>query len=506
MDDRRAKLEQTFFGAQLPPAVEAFLHDTNPWWHARPMRLLPPFRRWLFDHLLERLKAGLAPATVLRGSRQVGKTTLQEQIIAHLLDQECISPNRIFRVQFDEIPSLKDLQDPILTLCRWFEDRVLGGSFNEWARKNEPAYLFFDEVQNLPDWAPQIKALVDHHSVRALVTGSSALRIEHGRDSLAGRVSTLELNPLLLREIASLHGWGELSPLLPLNGLNVIKEQSFWQEVRVYGIRHREVRDRAFTAFSERGGYPMAQARADRPWEEVADHLNETIICRVIQHDLRLGERGRKRDQDLLEEVFRLCCRYAGHAPGQPIFTHELRAALSANVGWQRVLAYLRFLNDTLLIRLVPPLELRLKRRKGRPKICLCDHSLRTSWLQESVPVTPNGLQHSPHLSNLAGYMAESITGSFLGSIPGLDLAWFPERGAEPEVDFVITVGEHRIPLEIKYRQRIDGHRDTLGLRAFIEKTVYNAPFGVLVTLLDDAEVTDPRIVALPLSSLLLMR
>lgn len=120
--------------------------------------------------------------------------------------------------------------------------------------------------------------------------------------------------------------------------------------------------------------------------------------------------------------------------------------------------------------------------------------------------MTPNGLQHSPHLGNLAGYMAESITGSFLGSIPGLDLAWFPERGAGPEVDFVITVGEHRIPLEIKYRQRTDGHRDTLGLRAFIEKTVYNAPFGVLVTLFDEAEVTDPRIVALPLSSLLLMR
>lgn len=93
----------------------------------------------------------------------------------------------------------------------------------------------------------------------------------------------------------------------------------------------------------------MAQARADRPWEEVADHLNETIIRRVIQHDLRPGERGRKRDQDL--EVFRLCCRYAGQAPGQPIFTHEPRAALSANVGWQRVLVYLRFLNDTLLIR-----------------------------------------------------------------------------------------------------------------------------------------------------------
>lgn len=488
---RESRLEQSLFGVVLSvPELEAFLRDTNPWWQGKPMRPLPPFRRWVFGPTLHRLKAGLAPVTVLRGPRQVGKTILQEQIIDHLLHQEGVSSKRIFRVQFDEIPSLKGLRDPILSRGRWFESRILGGSFNEWAHKGEPVFLFFDEVQKLTDWAPQIKALVDHHAVRVLLTGSSALRIEYGRDSLAGRISTLELGTLLLRP----------------NGLKSLKEQDFWQALREHGTRHRELRDQALAAFSERGGYPVAQVRTDRPGEEVADQLNETVMRRVIQHDLRLGERGRKRDQSLLEELFRLGCRYAGQSPGQPIFTHELRSALSANIGWQRVLAYLRFLNDTLLIRLMQPLELRLKRRKGRPKICLCDHSLRASWLQEVVPITPDDLWRSPHLSDLAGHIAESIAGYFLGTIPGLDLAWFPERGAEPEVDCVITVGEYRIPLEVKYRQRIDGHHDTLGLRAFIERAVYNAPFGVLITLSDDVSVGDPRIVTLPLSSLLLMR
>ena len=503
---REREPEEALFGVQLPGDLEAFLRDTNPWWAGKPMRPLPPFRRWLFNHVLQNLKAGLAPVTVLRGPRQVGKTTMQEQIIDHLLTKEDVSPKRIFRVQFDDIASLKGLRDPILSLCRWFEKRVLGESFNEWARQNKPAYLFFDEVQNLMDWAPQIKALVDHHSVRVLLTGSSALRIEYGRDSLAGRISTLELGTLLLREIVALREWGELHPLLSLNGLMNLKEKGFWEELREHGIRHCQIRDQAFAAFSERGGYPIAQARVDRPWEEVADQLNEAVIRRVIQHDLRLGERGRKRDENLLEELFRLCCRYAGQSPGQSVFIPELRLALSANIGWQRVLAYLRFLNDTLLIRLVQPLELRLKKKKGRPKICLCDHSLRASWLQEAIPINPGELQRQPHLSDLAGHIAENIAGYFWGTIPGLDLSWFPERGVEPEVDFVITVGEYRIPLEIKYRQHIDGHRDTLGLRAFIEKTVYNAPFGVLVTLLDEVEIADPRIVVLPLSSLLLMR
>jgi hypothetical protein len=65
---------------------------------------------------------------------------------------------------------------------------------------------------------------------------------------------------------------------------------------------------------------------------------------------------------------------------------------------------------------------------------------------------------------------------------------------------------ERRIPLEVKYRRRIDPHRDTLGLRAFIAKTHYNAPFGALVTMLEDVDVPDPRIVPVSLRSPLLAR
>jgi hypothetical protein len=39
-----------------------------------------------------------------------------------------------------------------------------------------------------------------------------------------------------------------------------------------------------------------------------------------------------------------------------------------------------------------------------------------------------------------------------------------------------------------------------------MDKSHYNAPFGVLVTLLDEVVSNDARIVPLPLSSLLLMR
>jgi predicted AAA+ superfamily ATPase len=151
-------------------------------------------------------------------------------------------------------------------------------------------------------------------------------------------------------------------------------------------------------------------------------------------------------------------------------------------------------------------LELRLKRSKGSYKLCLIDPGLRASWLEEVVPLDPEALARAQHLGDLAGHLAESVVGAFFAGIPYLDIAHFPERPAEPEVDFVLTIGEKRIPVEVKYRQQIDAHRDTLGLRAFLEKTHYNAPFGLLVTMDDDVAVPDQRIVSISLRSLLLLR
>lgn len=498
-------MKQLVLQQLLTRGLEDMMHRNNIWWRGERVFGLPPIRRWAFPHVLSNISGGgLAPITVLRGPRQIGKTTLLNQVIDELLTRG-VAAKRIFRVQFDELPELERIDQPILDLAWWYSDSVLSKSFHQAARDGEQALLFFDEVQNLADWAPQLKHLVDQHPVQVVITGSSALRIEAGRDSLAGRITTLEMGPLLLREIGEIRGYGKIEPYLPHNGLGPLKEKGFWLGLREFGEKHSDFRAHAYRAFSERGAYPVAQARTDVPWERVADQLSETVIRRAIRHDLRMGAKGKRRDEHLLEEVFRLACRYVGQSPNQALYLEEIRRAMHANIGWQRILTYLKFLDGTLLLRLIEPLELRLKRRRGSSKLCLCDHALRAAWLQEIVPIDPGELEKQPHLTDLAGRIAESTAGYFLRSIINLNVAHFPERNAEPEVDYVITIGEQRIPIEIKYRRRID-HRDTIGLRAFIEKAVYNAPFGVLVTLGDANATDDPRIVSMPLSSFLMMR
>jgi predicted AAA+ superfamily ATPase len=502
-----AASEAERWATRLPAPAEAFLRTQNPWWRGEADAPAPRFRRWLFEPLLHRLHRGLAPITVLRGPRQVGKSVLQHQIIHHLLDVEDLDPRRIFHVQFDQLPDLAAGGMPILRLALWYEHNVLGGSgiggaFNAWARRGEPVYLLFDEIQNLQGWAPELKSLVDQHEVRVLLTGSSALRIEKGRDSLAGRISTLEIGTLTLCEIMELRGWGALTPAMGLNNLGALKERAFWEGLAASGRRQREPRDRAFSAFAERGGYPVAQVRAEERWDDLAEYLEETVIRRVLGHDLQRGTE----DPKIREEVFRIACRYAGQDPGPKVFLPALRGALELDLPWTAVLDELRDLADSLLLRRIPPVELRLKRQEQRHKICLCDHSLRAAWLREPTPLTPEALARSPAQARLAGPLAESIAGSLFAAISGIGVAWLPPRGDKPEIDFILTVGDLRIPVEVKYRQRIDARRDLRGLLSYIDRDVNLAPFGLLVTLRDDVEPMDPRVVSLPLASLLLLR
>jgi predicted AAA+ superfamily ATPase len=496
-----------FPGVHLSGALVQNLRRMNPWWEGRPLPPLPSTRRHLVGAIHRRLDANLAPIVVLRGPRQIGKSTAQEHVIEDLLTRENIPPSCLMRVQFDELKELAGLgTEPILRLVDWYEDAILKQPINAVARSGGKVFLFVDEVQNLDLWHVQLKSLVDLTAVQVVVTGSSALRIEQGRDSLAGRITTIEAGTLTLTEIGGFRGLDVGAPALPDNGLSPVIDKAFWRELARRGRVSAAARDRAFAWFSERGGYPAGHKQVLPPWPQLADLLNETVIQRVIRQDLQMGEGGRKRDAALLEELFRLACRYAGQTPDVETFGREVRRVLAIEVSLRRVQQYLKLLADSLLLRMVPPLEIRLRRPRGAPKLCLADHALRASWLQEVIPLDPAALAVEPHLTTLAGRLAESVVGSTFSSIHGLDVAYVPEMRGEPEVDFVLTVGTSRVPVEVKYQRRIDPLRDTEGLRTFIEKAANNAPFGLLITQTDGAYEDDPRIVSLPLSTLMLLR
>ncbi|MBI4801052.1 MAG: ATP-binding protein [Elusimicrobia bacterium] len=503
-------MNNLFSRHSIPGAIEYRIVENNPWWHGKPSKAAPKMKRWPFKPILDNFEKKLVPVTLLRGPRRVGKTTLQNQLIDYMLSNGLARPDEILHIQFDEFPDWKEFKSatksPVLDIAYWFEEKILKVPFNQLARQNRVAYIFFDEVQNLPSWAEQIKSLVDHNDVRVLVTGSSALHIGLGKESLAGRVSQIDIGPLRLSEISEMSDIA-LPPFAFAGGTNGLNKIEFWKDLAAHGKKLSKERDMVFKLFSDRGGYPAAQERLDIAWEDIARLLIDTVINRVIQHDLRLGEgKGKHKDPRLLEEVFRMCCRYSGQYPAPLKLAEEIRRVYTGNIGTSRILYYLRFLDQAMLIKLVQPLELRLKRRKGYDKLCLCDHALRSAWLNEKIPLDSEGIDATPDYSQIAGHLIEGVIGYFLSDIAEITVNHYPERVREPEVDFIVTAGDVRIPVEIKYRRRIDAIEDTMGLKRFMEKADNRSCFGLLITRDDTEPDPDPRIVRMPASSLLLLR
>ena len=151
---------------------------------------------------------------------------------------------------------MRGLEEPILAISDWFQRQVTGDRFNALARQGNKAILFFDEVQNIDRWDAQLKSLVDNAAVKVVVTGSSALRIEMGRDRLAGRICTQEAGVPSLPEIGALLGLDSVKPFLPDKGLGSLIDIRFWRESREYRKENAAFRDESFQQFSERGAIP----------------------------------------------------------------------------------------------------------------------------------------------------------------------------------------------------------------------------------------------------------
>ena len=70
-------------------------------------KILPHYKRHIYKLLYDKITRGTLPIIAVRGPRQIGKTTLQEQMIDDLLHgKRLVSPEQILRIQFDDIKSL----------------------------------------------------------------------------------------------------------------------------------------------------------------------------------------------------------------------------------------------------------------------------------------------------------------------------------------------------------------------------------------------------------------
>jgi predicted AAA+ superfamily ATPase len=430
---------------QLPQTIVQELHFMNPWWSGSIVEPVPEFKRSIYQRLYESVTRGRYKVVALRGPRQVGKTVILTQMIHDLIEKkQVVSPLQIFRVQFENL-SFLDFDDPILRIVRWYEDYIIQDTFNNAAAKGLPAYIFLDEFQNMDNWSAQIKYLSDLNACRFFITGSSALRIIAGKESMAGRVHWNEIGTLGLAEISTFRNRLPLEPYRKEIFISEWLKKEFWLDLRDAKWKNGEktfLIDSVYESFCDFGGYPFCHIDEEVSWQEMDEYLCDTVVAKTIQLDLKAkfesmyGGSTAFMDSTLLTNAFRVLCKFSGYEVSIEKLREELTAACSARLKHDQVRMLLEFFELSMLIKVVKPIEHRKKKSKECVKICLCDHAIRKAWLKEDIPLYGTGIN-----TDLAGHVIEGIVGSFFKSVKQLGVSYFPAIGkdedAEDEIDFI---------------------------------------------------------------------
>lgn len=367
----------------------------------------PPFRREQARLLAERLAEPRRFLQVVAGPRQVGKSTLVQQVL------EKIDRPQLF-VSADE-PTLRDAT---WLAAQWERARLLAGDAGATG-----AVLALDEVQKVAEWSEAVKHLWDEDTrarlpLRVVLLGSAPLLIERGlSESLAGRFEMLHLPHWSLTEMRTAFGF-------------TLDEYLYF------------------------GGYPGAAPLASDP-ERWRRYLLDALVETTIARDVLLLTRVDK--PALLRRLFELGCRYSGQVLSYTKMLGQLHDA-----GNTTTLAhYLELLAGAgMLTGLSKYSGKAVRSRSSSPKLQVFN----TALLTAQSGLTPAEARAD---GDFWGRLTESAVGAHLANAAASGLCEvFYWREGNREVDFVLRKGRTVVALEVKSGRAPLAHS---GLAAFAE-------------------------------------
>ncbi len=326
--------------------------------------------RRLYTEIVNRLEE--FPAVVLLGPRQVGKTTLAR----HLAKKR----NK------EKLPTqFLDLENPA-DRARIAIDPV------EYLRRHDQELVILDEIHHLPEVFPVLRVLIDddlpqtRRNSRFLLLGSASIDLlRQSSESLAGRISHLELGPFDLNEVSA-----EFS------------QEQLWN----------------------RGGFPQSLlARSDAKSMVWRTELIQTYLERDIP---QLGPR-------IPAETLRRLLTMLAHSQGGMMNAAQLARSLA--VDGKTVSRYLDLMVDLLLVRRLPPYHVNIgKRLVKSPKVYLRDSGLLHALL--GIQSIDDVLSHPIAGQSWEGWVIENI----LAHAGDFVTPYFFRTSAGAEIDLVLEM------------------------------------------------------------------
>lgn len=382
------------------------------------------------------------PAVVIMGARQVGKSTLCQELASDRGFTQRTLDDRDVREQA--------ISDPEGFLAELGDQGA-----------------FIDEVQRAPDLLLSIKSIVDREqrAGRYLLSGSNQPKMGSAvGDSLLGRAAHRTLRPLTLSELRfdETHpGWSFLFDSSETNVLREIERraesngQLDWQEV------------------VSTGGYPRAVAAPASLRTRLLNDYVEGFSNRDIRDLIAIESSAR------FEPFLRLTAARTGQELNASGISNELGVPVTTIRRW------LDALQRSYLIELVPPFSKNASQRVLKaPKIFLVDAGLALAAARESEPT-------GFHLETLIATDLQVWKDS--GSARGL-YHWRLSSGQK--VDFVLEEGRQLVPVEIKASKSV-GRSEAKHIRTFRERHD-NSPRGLLLSCDPSIRVVAPGVIASP--------
>lgn len=401
----------------------------NPWWKTGGVnpKMTKSYKRFAFHEAMKRLnETNIRRTVVLTGTRRVGKTTIQYQMIDALL-KEGVSPQKIVFISMDH-PMLKLSQFQEVLEC-----------YHENIYPDQDVYYFFDEIQYASDWDRWLKIIYDNQpDTRVVATGSASPALMKGsRESGAGRWSVIQVPTLSFYEYCELL---ELDrPNIPEN-LKVTDLLHKTQIERTQIMMQLTKVQNHFMRYLQVGGFPeLALADNDLMAQQI---MREDVVDKVLKRDLPSLYNIRNATE--LERIFLYLCNVSSEIISIDAITKELNGVSRTTVE-----NYIQYLESANLIYQSWPVDMAGKKvLKARPKIYIADAAIRNAVLMdESIMTDPVGM----------GKVVETAVYKHVTAFYykfATSVGYFRGGKKNKEIDVVVDYPKIKnILIEVKYRE-----------------------------------------------------
>lgn len=214
------------------------------------------------------------PVKVVTGIRRCGKSSLLKLMTLHLKESG-ITEEQILEMNF-ESHAFKSMTND--DFYKYVKQHIV---------PDKRMYLFFDEVQRIPNWEDTVNSLRVDFNCDIYVTGSNAYMLSSEYSTyLSGRCVEIKMLPLSFSEFLSFYGFEIRETKSALGGT---RKQAFDQNDDPYEIRE------IFDAYMRFGGMPgIADVGLDQEKSLVLlEGIYSTVIVRdILEREKRRGQKN----------------------------------------------------------------------------------------------------------------------------------------------------------------------------------------------------------------------